>query len=394
MSSSLPTIGVIGAGTMGRGIAQVAASSGHPVLLYDIRPQALEEAQQHLERILHRLVEKGQLAPAQAAETLRRITFLSDSLEPFRSCSLLIEAIAEDLAAKQTLFAQLERWTAAEALLATNTSSLSVTAIAAACRHPERVLGLHFFNPAPLMPLVEVVPGLATTSEVVERAYALMESWGKIPVIARDTPGFIVNRIARPFYGEALRLLEEGVADVPTIDWALCTFGGFRMGPFALMDLIGNDINYKVTETLWKAFFYEPRYRPSFMQQRLVEAGRLGRKTGRGFYDYREGAQNPPPTTDAKLGQQIFERVLAMLINEAVDAVFWRIASPTDIDRAMILGVNYPKGLLHWAEELGLATVLHWMETLYATYREERYRPSPLWQQMLQQGRRFFEETP
>jgi 3-hydroxybutyryl-CoA dehydrogenase len=388
---SLPTIGVIGAGTMGRGIVQVAASFGHPVLLYDIRPQALEEAQAYLERMLHRLVEKGQLAPGQEVETLRRITFLTETLEPFRSCSLLIEAIVEDLSAKQTLFAQLERWVTTEAILATNTSSLSVTAIAAACHHPERVLGLHFFNPAPLMPLVEVVPGLATAPEIVARACTLMENWGKTTVIARDTPGFIVNRIARPFYGEALRLLEEGIADVPTIDWALCTLGGFRMGPFALMDLIGNDINYKVTETLWKAFFYEPRYRPSFIQQRLVEAGRLGRKTGIGFYDYREGTQNPAPTLDAKLGQQIFERVLAMLINEAADAVFWRIASPTDIDRAMTLGVNYPKGLLHWADELGIETVLHWMETLYATYREDRYRPSPLWRQMQQQGRRFFE---
>ncbi|SHK04987.1 3-hydroxyacyl-CoA dehydrogenase NAD-binding domain-containing protein [Rhodothermus profundi] len=392
LSANTP-VGIIGAGTMGRGIAQVAATSGHSVFLHDTNPQALESARAHLKRILERLVEKGKLPPGQDAEILGRITFLSDDLKPLAACGLIIEAIVEDLAAKQTLFAQLERQVAPGTILATNTSSLSVTAIAAACQHPERVLGLHFFNPAPLMPLVEVVPGVATASEVVDRARTLMEAWGKTPVVARDTPGFIVNRVARPFYGEALRILEEGIADVPTIDWAMRTLGGFRMGPFELMDLIGNDINYRVTETLWKAFFYEPRYRPSFTQQRMVEAGRLGRKTGIGFYDYREGATNPAPTTDPTLGQQIFQRILAMLINEAVDAVFWQIASPADLDLAMTRGVNYPRGLLHWADELGLETVLGWMEALYETYREDRYRPSPLFRQMIRQGARFFEDA-
>ncbi len=386
-------IGVVGAGTMGRGIAQVAATVGHPVLLHDASPQALEDARTYLVRILGRLVEKGKLPPGRDAEILGRITFLHDQLQPLASCGLIIEAIVEDLAAKQALFAQLERLVTPEAILATNTSSLSVTAIAAACQRPERVLGLHFFNPAPLMPLVEVVPGVATAADVVAQARTLMEVWGKSPVVARDTPGFIVNRVARPFYGEALRILEEGIADVPTIDWAMRTLGGFRMGPFELMDLIGNDINFRVTETLWKAFFYEPRYRPSFTQQRMVEAGRLGRKTGLGFYDYREGATNPAPTTDPALGERIFRRVLTMLINEAVDAVFWRVASPADIDRAMQLGVNYPKGLLHWADELGLETVLGWMEALYETYREDRYRPSPLFRQMIERGARFFEEA-
>ncbi len=392
LTTSTP-IGVVGAGTMGRGIAQVAATVGHPVLLHDSNPRALEDARAYLTRILGRLVEKGKLALGRDAEILSRISFLHDDLQPLASCGLIIEAIIEELAAKQTLFAQLERLVAPEAILATNTSSLSVTAIAAACERPERVLGLHFFNPAPLMPLVEVVPGVATAAEVVAQARALMETWGKSPVIARDTPGFIVNRVARPFYGEALRILEEGIADVPTIDWAMRTIGGFRMGPFELMDLIGNDINFRVTETLWKAFFYEPRYRPSFTQQRMVEAGRLGRKTGRGFYDYREGATNPEPTTDPALGERIFRRILSMLINEAVDAVFWRVASPADIDRAMQLGVNYPKGLLHWADELGLETVLGWMEALYDTYREDRYRPSPLFRQMIERGARFFEEA-
>ncbi len=386
-------IGVVGAGTMGRGIAQAAATVGHPVLLHDSNPQALEDARAFLTHMLGRLVEKGKLAPGQDAEILDRITLLHDELQPLAACGLIIEAIVEDLAAKQALFAKLERLVTPEAILATNTSSLSVTAIAAACQHPERVLGLHFFNPVPLMPLVEVVPGVATAAEVVRQARALMEAWGKTPVVARDTPGFIVNRVARPFYGEALRILEEGIADVPTIDWAMRTLGGFRMGPFELMDLIGNDVNFRVTETLWKAFFYEPRYRPSFIQQRMVEAGRLGRKTGLGFYDYREGATNPEPTTDPVHGERIFRRILAMLINEAVDAVFWRVASPTDIDRAMQLGVNYPKGLLHWADELGLETVLRWIEALYETYREDRYRPSPLFRQMIKRGARFFEAT-
>lgn len=391
LSSSIP-VGVVGAGTMGRGIAQVAATYGHPVWLHDCNPQALTEAHAHLRGILSRLVEKNKLAPGQDAEILGRITFLYEDLQPMTSCGLIIEAIVEDLSAKQTLFAQLEQKLAPEAILATNTSSLSVTAIAAACQRPERVLGLHFFNPAPLMPLVEVVPGLVTDPDVVRRACTWMEAWGKTPVIARDTPGFIVNRIARPFYGEALRMLEEGLADVPTIDWAMRTLGGFRMGPFELMDLIGNDINFRVTETLWKAFFYEPRYRPSFIQQRMVEAGRLGRKTGIGFYDYRKGAANPAPTPQTALGERILQRILAMLINEAVEAVYWQVASPADIDRAMQLGVNYPKGLLHWADELGLETVLGWIETLYDTYREDRYRPSPLFRTMIKQGARFFEE--
>jgi len=385
-------IGVVGAGTMGRGIAQVP-HRWPPVLLHDSNPRALEDARAYLTRILGRLVEKGKLPPGRDAEILGRISFIRDELQPLASCGLIIEAIIEELAAKQTLFAQLERLVAPEAILATNTSSLSVTAIAAACERPERVLGLHFFNPAPLMPLVEVVPGVATAAEVVAQARTLMEAWGKSPVVARDTPGFIVNRVARPFYGEALRILEEGIADVPTVDWAMRTLGGFRMGPFELMDLIGNDVNFRVTETLWKAFFYEPRYRPSFTQQRMVEAGRLGRKTGLGFYDYREDATNPEPTTDPARGERIFRRILAMLINEAVDAVFWRVASPTDIDRAMQLGVNYPKGLLHWADELGLETVLGWMETLYETYREDRYRPSPLFRRMIERGTRFFDQT-
>ena len=279
-----------------------------------------------------------------------------------------------------------------DAILATNTSSLSVTGIAAACARPERVLGLHFFNPAPLLPLVEVVPGLATDPAVMQRARALIDAWGKTTVVARDTPGFIVNRVARPFYGEALRILEEGVADAATIDWAMREVGGFRMGPFELMDLIGNDINFKVTQSVYEAFFHDPRYRPSFTQQRMVEAGRLGRKSGRGYYDYAPGAVRPAPVESPALGRAIVNRIVAMLINEAVDAVFWRIAAPEDVDLAMTRGVNYPKGLLTWADELGPEVVLARLEALHADYCEDRYRPSPLLRRMVRENRRFFSE--
>jgi 3-hydroxybutyryl-CoA dehydrogenase len=217
-----------------------------------------------------------------------------------------------------------------------------------------------------------------------------MAQWGKTPVFASDTPGFIVNRIARPFYGESIRILEEGIADAPTIDWAMKELGGFRMGPFELMDFIGNDVNYAVTRSVFESFFYDPRYKPSLTQRRLVEAGFLGKKSGRGYYDYRDGATMPEPTKDLAVGRQVFERVLAMLINEAADAVLMRVASPADIDLAMTKGVNYPKGLLTWAEEIGAATVLGWIEALQDEYGEDRYRPSPLLKRVARSGAGFF----
>jgi 3-hydroxybutyryl-CoA dehydrogenase len=208
--------------------------------------------------------------------------------------------------------------------------------------------------------------------------------------LTKDTPGFIVNRVARPFYGEALRILEEGLADIATIDWAMTELGGFRMGPFTLMDYIGNDINYTVTETVFSSFYFDPRYKPAFTQKRLAEAGYLGRKTGRGHYNYAEGTDMPQPNKDEKLGKMIFDRILIMLINEAADALFWQIASKEDIDTAMRNGTNYPKGLLKWADEIGISESVRRMDALYEEYREDRYRCSALLRKMEREGKSFY----
>jgi len=387
MDSSLK-VAVIGAGTMGSGIAQVAAQAGHDVVLFDSRRDAVDKALATLRKTLDKLVEKGKLTKEQADDINGRIAPASD-LKELAGSGLVIEAIIEDLGIKKKLFADLEGILGTEAVLATNTSSLSVTAIAAACAKPERVIGLHFFNPAPLLPLVEVVPGLVTDPALGARMNALMKAWGKVPVLCKDTPGFIVNRVARPFYGESIRIFEEGIADMPAIDAALKTYGGFRMGPFELMDLIGNDINFTVTKTVWEAFHYDQRYKPSLTQQRQVESGRLGRKSGRGYYGYGDGEAIPSAHVDLLLGNSIVDRVLAMLINEAADALFWGIASAADIDLAMTKGVNYPKGLLAWADEQGAAHWLAVLERLQAEYGEDRYRPSPLLRRMAREGARF-----
>ncbi len=391
MSFSANTvIGIVGAGTMGRGIAQIAAQYGHAVRLCDASSDALASAKEHLEKILRRLEEKKRLGPDSAATVLNRIVFTRE-IAALKDCGLVIEAVVEVLEVKKEVFRSLERVVSADCVLATNTSSQSVTSLSAVCRHSGRVLGTHFFNPAPLMPLVEVVPGMLTAEEVVQTTRQLLDDWGKTTVIAKDTPGFIVNRVARPFYGEALRLLEEGIADVPTIDWAMKTIGGFPMGPFELMDLIGNDINYAVNLSVFTAFFYDPRYKPSFTQMRMVEAGFLGRKTGRGYYDYRDGAVKPEPVRKRDLGELICNRIVTMLINEAVDALFWNVATRDDIDLAMVNGVNYPKGLLRWADEIGLDMVLRRLENTQEEYGEDRYRPSPLLRRMVRENRRFYE---
>lgn len=382
-------IGILGSGSMGSGIAQVAATAGHEVLVFDTNPAALKLAQEKLLKILNRLAEKGKIDDLTAKAIFGRAYFL-DNLPAFAECGLVIEAIVEDLAIKKSVFEKLETITGKDCILATNTSSLSVASIAAACEQPERVLGIHFFNPAPLMKLVEIIPAIQTDPAVLDRAKMLIESWEKIAVVAKDTPGFIVNRVARPFYGEALRILEEGIAGVPTIDWAMTELGGFRMGPFTLMDFIGNDVNYTVTETVFRAFYYDPRYKPAFTQKRLAEAGWLGRKSGRGYYNYAEGTQNPGPTKNKKLGKAIFDRILAMLINEAADALYLNIASRDDIDLAMTKGVNYPKGLLLWADEIGIAKCVKMMDALQKEYLEDRYRCSPLLRRMAKEEKKFY----
>jgi 3-hydroxybutyryl-CoA dehydrogenase len=381
-------VAVIGAGTMGSGIAQVAAQAGHDVVLYDTHREAVDKALAGLQKTLGKLVEKAKLTAEQASGIHGRIAPASD-LKELAGSGLVIEAIIEDLGIKKKLFAELEGILAPDAILATNTSSLSVTAIAGGLKHPERMVGLHFFNPAPLLPLVEVVPGLITDPGLGARMTALMTAWGKVPVLCKDTPGFIVNRVARPYYGESIRIYEEGITDMPTIDTALKTYGGFRMGPFELMDLIGNDINFTVTKTVWEAFHYDQRYKPSLTQQRQVESGRLGRKSGRGYYGYGDGEAIPSTHVDMVLGNTIVERVLVMLINEAADALFWGVASARDIDLAMTKGVNYPKGLLAWADEQGAAHWLGVLERLQAEYGEDRYRPSPLLRRLARSGARF-----
>ena len=387
--NSIKNIAVAGAGSMGSGIAQIAASAGHEVLLYDTNIAAVDRALKSIAEGCQKLLAKGKLTIDQAEGIVSRIKPAS-SIEELKGTDLFIEAIIENLEIKSSLFKSVEAVLSRDAILASNTSSLSVTAIAAACEYPERVIGLHFFNPATLMPLVEVIPALQTNDSITNHCIALMKAWSKVPVVAKDTPGFIVNRVARPFYGESLRILEEGIADVATIDWALKSIGGFKMGPFELMDLIGNDINYTVTETVWTQMYFDARYRPSLIQKKMKEAGRLGRKSGRGYYDYTENASPLNPNTSEELGAYIFNRVVCMLINEAADALYLKIASRDELDLAMTKGVNYPKGLLAWADELGVESVLSTLDALYMEYGDDRYRASIFLRKMLVENSRFY----
>lgn len=380
------TIGIIGSGAMGAGIAQVAAMAGHNVVVYDNNTAALSKAQTALSATLQKLEEKGKITSA--TDVLSRFRF-AEHLTAFAECGLVIEAIVERLDVKKAVFAEAEKVVSSTCILATNTSSLSVTSIAAACSIPSRVLGLHFFNPAPLMALVEVIPAIQTDAALIPIATALMQTWGKTPVTAKDTPGFIVNRVARPFYGEAIRIYEEGIADIATIDWAMTELGGFKMGPFALTDYIGHDVNYVVTETVFQSFFYDPRYKPSFSQKRLLEASWLGRKTGRGFYDYAPTAAAPAPNKDPELGKMIVDRIVAMLINEAVDALHLGVANMADMETAMTKGVNYPKGLLAWCNEDGAGKWLGILDDLYHQYHEDRYRASVLLRKQAMKNKNF-----
>ncbi|MEZ7215519.1 3-hydroxyacyl-CoA dehydrogenase [Klebsiella spallanzanii] len=460
MTQTLHTVAVIGGGTMGAGIVEVAASAGHSVLLYDISADAITRAIDGIAQRLDSRVNRGKLRAEQAQTLLARITPAAE-LNQLADAQLVIEAASERLEIKQALFSQLAEICSPSTLLTSNTSSISITAIAAGIKHPERVAGLHFFNPAPVMKLVEVVSGLATSAEVVEQLCLCVSAWGKQPVRCRSTPGFIVNRVARPYYAEAWRALEEQVATPEVIDAALRDGGGFPMGPLALTDLIGQDVNFAVTCSVFNAFWQDRRFLPSLLQQELAIAGRLGKKSGHGVYrwptenqsevalaavsaasaakrirrdvvteldevllletagetalalsvqhnrpvvvyDYTAGdtvvlasaATNPQSATDKAVyffqqqGKKVLRiadypgllvwRTVAMLANEALDAVQKGVASAEDIDTAMRLGVNYPHGPIAWGETLGWGRVLRLLENLQQHYGEERYRPSAL----------------
>ena len=395
-------VGVIGSGTMGSGIAQVAATAGCHVKVYDTKQEALDKSKLALEKILSRLIEKGRIDEIEKKRIQTNISYVS-TLKELSDVDLTIEAIIENLEIKKKVFSELEGYISNDSIIASNTSSLSIASIASSLQKPERCIGIHFFNPAPLMKLVEVIPAVQTSEEVKNKVVTIIKDWKKVVAIAKDTPGFIVNRVARPFYGESLRMYEEGLADIATIDASLKELGGFRMGPFELMDFIGNDVNYTVTETVFSAFYYDPRYKPSFTQKRLSEAGYLGRKSGKGYYNYDEKSkivsQNIGSTVNSEggdtlskeeLSQYIFNRVLVMLINEAADALFWNIASAEDIDNAMTKGVNYPKGLLSWADEKGIDWCVNKLDKLYNEYHEDRYRCSPILRKMERENKTFF----
>ena len=389
-------IGVIGGGTMGSGIAQVAATAGCKVKLYDTNQAALDKAKAALEKILNRLIEKERIDADEKNRIQQNISYVNN-LKDLSDSNLTIEAIIENLEIKKKVFSELESYVADDCIIASNTSSLSIASIAASLQKPERCVGIHFFNPAPLMKLVEVIPAIQTSKNVLETSIQIIKDWKKVVAVTKDTPGFIVNRVARPFYGEALRIYEEGIADFATIDWSLKTLGGFRMGPFELMDFIGNDVNYVVTETVFTAFYFDPRYKPSLTQKRFSEAGYFGRKSGKGYYDYdangkivQRHSKMVSENQKTKIGEQIFNRVLVMLINEAADALFLNVATAEDIDNAMTKGVNYPKGLLAWADEKGIDWCVSQLDDLYDEYHEDRYRCSPLLRKMNKENNTFF----
>jgi len=356
-------IAVVGAGTMGAGIAESAVLAGMSVAVLDVREEALERGRQSIERDLARRVKKGSISEGEREDALGRLR-TTTSVANLSGASLVVEAVIEDMSVKQKVFRDLEGVVGEQTVLATNTSSLSVAGIAAATGSPERVVGMHFFNPVPAMRLVEVVAAPSTETYALSRAEEVCERLGKTPVRVSDTPGFIVNRVARPFYLEALRIVESG-GDPGRVD-AMVREAGFRMGPLELADLIGHNVNLSVSESLFERYYYPPRFRPSYVQRSMVEAGDLGRKSGQGFYDYAGdgGARHSgkEPSEDVAL------RVISCIVNEAFLALSEGVATVEDIDRAMKLGANYPRGPFEWTDEIGPDRILHTLDTLRATH--------------------------
>ncbi|NLG20732.1 MAG: 3-hydroxyacyl-CoA dehydrogenase [Actinomycetales bacterium] len=382
-------VAVVGAGAMGSGIAQVAAQAGHEVHLVDAAPGAAATAREKLSTTLARLVEKGRLTAEESDGILERIVIgpaADGDLKALPPVGLAIEAVVENLGVKHDIFDTLADAHDDSTVLATNTSSLDVNAIAANLRAPERVIGLHFFNPPPLMKLVEVVRTTQSSGDVLTDAMELMRAWGKTPVMCTSTPGFIVNRVARPFYGEAQRMVQDGVADPATLDLALREHGGFRMGPFELTDLIGQDVNLAVGTSVWLQTDRDPRYEPVDAQRQLVEQGRLGRKSGRGWFEYDESGQPLDVAPDEGRVRELVggpvetdpvARTIARLVNEGVDLVRRGEACAEDVDTAMKLGTNYPKGPHEWLAEIGSATIVEQLRALDAAFPGGRYRVSP-----------------
>ena len=390
-------IGVLGAGTMGAGIAQLAARTGARTLLFDPIPEALERGIARAREGLQKEAAKGRITTEQGDAAAKRLEGVGN-LDALAPCELVIEAVPERIELKHELYERLSKEIVAEeCVLASNTSSLLVTAIAAAARHPERVVGMHFFNPAPIMRLLEVIAGEQSGERALAVAHATGEAMGKTVIRAKDGPGFLVNRCNRPFGLEALRILQEEIADIETIDRAVRTEGSFRMGPFELMDLVGVDTGFEISKSFYEQSFGEPRWRPSQITARYVAAGRYGRKSGRGYYDYSRDPYRPPdpdPPSEGGAGMPpkppdgadtqaspaaggVLERILCQVINECAFALGEGVGSAEDIDTGMVLGLNYPRGPLAWADAIGLDRVLAALDGLWEEYREERYRAAP-----------------